>query len=86
MYVMDVWVVLLPLRLSHDTSDLLNNVGFGAGENYGIECRDIQPLVRLAERREYDLLLRRFLERGLLHPAHIQSRSRGKTLVEHFAV
>ena len=66
-----MWFILLPLRLSHDSSDTLSDIRLGAGEDDRIEGWDIQTLVRLTERREDDFLLGGFLERGFFHTTHV---------------
>ena len=59
-HVVDSGVILFTLRVSHDTTYTLNNVGFGCGENNCIEARYIESFVLLTERREYNLFFTGF--------------------------
>src|SRR6056300_1398478 len=65
-------VILLTSSLAHDSSYGLHDVRFGCGQNHGVETRDVQTLMRLTERREYDLFRAGLCEFLLLHATHVQ--------------
>ena len=85
-HVVDERWILLTLGLSHDATYGLRDVRLRGREKHGVERGNVQPFVRLGERREDDFPLTRRLEVALFHPPHVQTRCFRKRLMQVFAV
>src|SRR6056300_1953018 len=86
MNIIDVWIILLPLCLSHDTTDTLSDVRFWRRQDNRVEGWDVETFMGLTERCKDDLLLRGLLESSLFHTTHRETGCLGKTLMKKFTV